>query len=94
VKRYEPRRANNISAIQQKPLTFLVLRGIRRLKAKRVTFATTIGEAGGIHSANKKFPRIFLLRCASPIGGVRIAGPILLAQHKENEIGKAGKTKE
>ncbi len=52
--------------------------------------ATPIGEAGRIHSANKKFSRIFYVRCASPIGRVRIVAPIVLAQHKENErIGKA-----
>jgi hypothetical protein len=54
--------------------------------------AATIGKAGQICSANKKFLRILFtyLRCASPIGGARIAGPIILAQHKENErIGEA-----
>jgi hypothetical protein len=35
----------------------------------------------------------FYVGCALPIGGVRIAGQIELAQHKENErIGKARKT--
>ncbi len=48
--------------------------------------AVPIGEAGQIRSANKKFLRIFFyIRCASPIGRVWIAEPIVLAQHKENE---------
>jgi hypothetical protein len=51
------------------------------------------GEAGRICSANKKFSRIFYVRCASPIGGARIAGPIVLALHKENKrIGEARTT--
>ncbi len=49
-----------------------------------------IGKAGRIRSANKKFSQMFLVRCALPIGGVRIAGPIVLVQHKGNErIGEA-----
>ncbi len=36
-------------------------------------------------SANKNFSRIFYVRCASPIGRARIAGPIVLALHKEHE---------
>ncbi len=48
------------------------------------TFAAPIGEAGQIRSANMKFSR------TSPIGGIRMAAPIVLAQHKENErIGEA-----
>jgi hypothetical protein len=43
------------------------------------------GEAGRIGSANKKFSWIFYVRCASPISGVRIAAPIVLALHKEDE---------
>jgi hypothetical protein len=44
-----------------------------------------------IRSANMKFSWIFFyVRCASPIGGVRIVAPIVLAQHKENQrIGEA-----
>jgi hypothetical protein len=39
------------------------------------------------------FRKIFVICCASPIGGVRIAGPIVLAQHKGNErIGEAQTT--
>jgi hypothetical protein len=44
------------------------------------------GEAGHlrnanrIRSANSKFSRIFS-RCSSPTGGVRIAAPVVLAQH-------------
>jgi hypothetical protein len=52
-----------------------------------------IGEAGHIHSTNKKFSRIFFIRCASPNGGVQIAGQIVLAQHKRNQsIGEAWTT--
>jgi hypothetical protein len=48
------------------------------------------GEVVRIRSANMKFSRIFYVRCASPICGVRIVAPIVLAQHKENErIGEA-----
>jgi hypothetical protein len=55
--------------------------------------AAPIGEAGRIRSANTNFLQIFYVRCASPIGGIRIAGPIVLVQHKENErIGKARET--
>jgi hypothetical protein len=37
-----------------------------------------------------KFSRFFYVRCASPIGGIRIAAPKVLAQHKENKrIGEA-----
>jgi hypothetical protein len=33
-----------------------------------------------------KFSGIFFfIRCTLPIGGVRIAGPLVLVQHKENE---------
>jgi hypothetical protein len=57
------------------------------------TLATPIGKAGRICSANKKFSRIFNVRCASPIDGARIAGPVVLALHKENErIGEARTT--
>ncbi len=52
--------------------------------------AAPIGEAPQIRSANMNFSRNFYVRCASPISGVRIAAPLVLAQHKENErIGKA-----
>jgi hypothetical protein len=71
----------------------LVLRGIHHLLAKRGISFTHIGKAGQIRSASKKFLRIFFLHCASPIGGVRIAGSIVLAQHRENKrIGKSQKT--
>jgi hypothetical protein len=72
----------------------LALRGVGCLQAKRGTFAAPIGEAGRIRSTNKKFLQIFFfIHCASPIGGVRIVGPIVLAQHKRNKrIGKAWKT--
>jgi hypothetical protein len=54
---------------------------------------TPIGKAGQIRSANKKFLRIFYVRCASPIGEAQIAEPIVLALHKENKrIGKAQTT--
>jgi hypothetical protein len=37
-----------------------------------------------------KFHGFFYVRCALPIGVVRIVEPIVLAQHKENErIGEA-----
>jgi hypothetical protein len=40
-----------------------------------------------------KFRRFFYVRCASPIGGIQTAAPIVLAQHKENKrIGKARET--
>ncbi len=51
--------------------------------------AVPIGEAWRIHSANTKFSRIFLCY----IGGVQIAAPIVLAQHKDKgRIGEARKT--
>ncbi len=54
------------------------------------TLAAPTGEAWRIRSANSKFSGIFYVRCASPNSGVRIAAPIVLAQHKENErIGEA-----
>ncbi len=46
--------------------------------------ATPIGETRQICGANK-FSWIFYIRCTSPIGGVRIAEPIVLAWHKGNE---------
>ncbi len=63
----------------------LVLHGIRLLQAKQGMLAAPIGEAVRICSANKKFLQIFFFCWASPIGGVWIAGPLLLAQHKGNE---------
>jgi hypothetical protein len=61
--------------------------------AKRGAFAVPIGKAWQIRSANKKISRIFFIRCALPIVGERIAGPIVLALHKRNErIGKAQTT--
>jgi hypothetical protein len=57
------------------------------------TLAAPIGEAGQIRSANMKFRRFFYVRCASPIGGIQIAAPIVSAQHKENKrIVKARET--
>ncbi len=57
------------------------------------TFATPIGEEGEFVAPIRSFRGFFYIGCASPIGGVRIAGPIALAQHKENErIGEARKT--
>ncbi len=54
------------------------------------TLAAPIGEARRIRSANMKFSQIFYVLCASPISGVQIVAPIVLAQHKENErIGEA-----
>jgi hypothetical protein len=47
--------------------------------------AKPIGKAGQIRSTSKKFCGFFYVRCASPICGARIAGPIVLALHKENE---------
>ncbi len=41
----------------------------------------------------RSFRGFFYVRCASPIGGIPIAAPIVLAQHKENErIGEARET--
>jgi hypothetical protein len=52
-----------------------------RIQAKRGKFAAPIRSFCGF---------FFYIRCASPIGRVQIAGPIVLAQHKENErTGKA-----
>ncbi len=53
-----------------------------------------IGKARRICSDSKKFlQNFFFLRCALPIGRVRIAEPIVLAQHKRNErIGEARMT--
>ncbi len=62
------------------------------------------GEAGRLCCANRRnasnsqrqykvFADFFYVRCASPISRVRIAAPIVLAQHKDNErIGEARKT--
>jgi hypothetical protein len=63
------------------------------LKGKAGSIRCAIGEAQQIRSANYKFSRIFFIRCASPIGGERIAGPIEWALCKRNErIGKARTT--
>jgi hypothetical protein len=68
----------------------LALRCSLRLKAKRGAYAAPIGEARRIRSASYKFSQIFFICCALPTGGVRIAAPIVLAQHKEHErIGEA-----
>jgi hypothetical protein len=68
----------------------LVLRQSLRLKAKRGAFAAPIGEAQRIRSAKNKIFADFNIRRASTISGVRIAAPIVLAQHKEHErIGEA-----
>ncbi len=49
-----------------------------------------IGEAGPIRSANYDISRTFFIRRASPISGVKIAAPIVLALHKgQNRIGEA-----
>jgi hypothetical protein len=49
-----------------------------------------MGEAGCICSANKEFFVDFFSYRASPMNGVQIPPPIVLAQHKEREsIGKA-----
>jgi hypothetical protein len=54
-----------------------------RLQAKRGKFSVPI----------RSFRGFFSLRCASTIGGVRIAGPIVLAQQRKNKrMGKARKT--
>ncbi len=45
------------------------------LQAKRSEFVAPI----------QSFRGFFYVRCASPISGVRIAAPIVLAQHKENK---------
>jgi hypothetical protein len=55
------------------------------------------GKAGRLRCANwqsgansqrqlEVFTDFFFIRCASPIGGVRVAAPIVLAEHKGNEI--------
>jgi hypothetical protein len=54
------------------------------------TLAAPMGKTGRICSANNKFFLFFYIRCASPIGGVQVTEPIVLAQHKENKrIGEA-----
>ena len=70
--------------------SLLALRRFLRLKAKRGAFAAPIGEfAAPIIT----FSWIFHICHASPISGVRIVAPIVLAQHKDNErIGKARTT--
>ncbi len=52
---------------------------------------TLIGEAGAFAAPKLKIRGFFLLICrASPLSGVRIAAPIVLAQYKEYErIGEA-----
>ncbi len=47
--------------------------------------AMPIGGAGNIHSANKKKCENFFIRLASPLSGVRIVVPTVLAQHKGHE---------
>jgi hypothetical protein len=57
------------------------------LIGEAVRFAVPLGKAGRFCSANKKIFADFLYL---PISGVRIAAPIVLAQHKRSErIGKA-----
>ncbi len=60
--------------------------GANRRSGEMFAAPTRIGEAGRIRSANMKFSRIFFyVRCASPIGGIKLAAPIVSAQHQENE---------
>jgi hypothetical protein len=64
------------------PILLALFSGARspRLLAKQGAFAVPI----------RKFSRIYHNCHASPISGVRIAAPIVLAQHQGNErIGKA-----
>ncbi len=92
VKRCERRNANRIGTIQLPQLILLALRAFGANRRSRRMLATPIGEVGQIHSGNMKFSWIFFVCCASPIGGVRIAGQIVLAQHKElKEQVKRGK---
>jgi hypothetical protein len=52
-----------------------------------------IGEAGEFVAPIQSFHRFFYVHYASPIGGARIAGPIVLTLQKDNErIGEARKT--
>ncbi len=61
-----------------------------RFKAERGAFAAPIGEVRRIRSAIKKIFADFSYSPRSPISGVRIAVPIVLAQHKEHKkIGEA-----
>jgi hypothetical protein len=63
------------------------------LKGEAGTFTAPIGKARGIHSANYKLSRISFYSLRLPIGGERIAGPIVFALHKGNErIGKVWTT--
>jgi hypothetical protein len=89
-KLYERRSASPIKALYE---SLLALRCSLRPKAKRGAFAAPIGKAQRIRSANEEFSRFFLIRCALPISGARIVGPIVLALHKGNErIGEARAT--
>ncbi len=81
--RYIAKNANIIGAAW---LTALIGEAGKRslhLQAKRGEFVAPI----------RSFRGFFYVRCASPIGGIRIAAPIVLAQYKENErIGEARET--
>ena len=57
------------------------------------TLTAPIGKAGEFVAPIRSFGGFFYVRCASPISGVRIAAPIVLALHKDNErIGEARRT--
>ncbi len=81
VKRCEQRSANRIATANIIGAAWhSVLLGeagerLLHLQAKRGEFVAPI----------RSFCGFFYVRCASPISGVRIAAPIVLVQHKENE---------
>jgi hypothetical protein len=54
-------------------------------KVKRGPLAAPIGEARHFHRTNNKNLQIFFLRHASPLSGVKISLPIVLAQCKEHK---------
>ncbi len=79
-RRYIAETANIIGAAWQTALIGEVGKRSPHLQAKRGEFVAPI----------QRFRRFFYVRCASPIGGLRIVVPIVLAQHKEKErIGEA-----
>ncbi len=54
--------------------------------------AAHIGEAGCICRANNENSQICYVHCASPVSGMKIAAPIVLAQHQEH--GRIGEGQE
>ncbi len=79
-RRYIAETANITGAVWQTALIGRAGKRSPHLQAKCGEFVAPI----------RSFRGFFYVRCASPIGGVRIVAPIVLAQHKENKrIGEA-----